>query len=894
MARRDEVASDSPVHGWYCDETSGTSLSPSYGSASLILDSAASLNGANLANGCGTSLQLETNNKAYQYSGIGFDMTQSFSFDCLINLDSSSSYSTRYIVVLVGSRNYRLRAYVNGGNVSFIFSNQLEDNTITEAVYSQDVTYNLGFRYERTGPLEIRVSIFIDGVEANYVQNPIRSVNSDTAGIVTFGGTDFNLYVRTLIDEMHFYDTALSDERFAAHAGLGGVPDEYLTPAATIYVKKNEILAAIASAARVKTVPVIKPFARARVLKPEAVTASAVIRVAPGVFSPGAIIRVERTETLAAPTAACQVISLAPGTLANATRHWRLVVKYNGFDVTSRVFGVVSIDQEENASAIARFRFRATTGALDPIAYVGGPVEITFYDLAADGSTNYASKRFAGVVSDVSVDPQTSTLDITCTTDLQSAANALSRTQIDSLVGGTWSPAVFDPGAQGFDYLVDQLDTVQASLWHSPSGIVRTDWAPGSPFVTLTEADIYSRSLIFLPANRNDLVNRLSVGFDYRFARKRQRTLKVSWKTSIPWCAMLLNGVTHCQRTMVEAAADGGAWTLQGGITFDPLPVSQAFRCVTHTGGTVTIGWVAGAAQEALCKGANWTAAARWQQMVTEYHAITIEAPESVAKNGAVPQAESYALQCTDDISQWVEADAFDGPGAGFSGVGGNVVSGGYTLGDVALDATDDPNTGRAAADAARQCLIDYGIARIASAHRANTVTCDTRFYPALDLTRTVRINTAHLAATGKVRRLVDRFDIDTGQAKTRVYLAISRQGGTGSVTTTPTVADSAPTPTAESGIPTRLDLQTRVGGLATSVPYNEDWTGYTTNYQYDPNDPNPFADDPDNPNTNVYPVKFAVEYPEITGAAVEAIELPASQTVSIEIRNDELTLARP
>ena len=123
--------------------------------------------------------------------------------------------------------------------------------------------------------------------------------------------------------------------------------------------------------------------------------------------------------------------------------------------------------------------------------------------------------------------------------------------------------------------------------------------------------------------------------------------------------------------------------------------------------------------------------------------------------------------------------------------------------------------------------------------------------------------------------------------------IAISRHFGTGLVTTSPTTPDAAPSKPAETGIPTRKYLPAHIGGLTTSPTLVASWDGYFTNYVYDPTDTQPFAANPSNPQAVIYPEQFVCEYPEISGAALDNLELPATQTIDVEIPLDELTLTQ-
>jgi hypothetical protein len=87
--------------------------------------------------------------------------------------------------------------------------------------------------------------------------------------------------------------------------------------------------------------------------------------------------------------------------------------------------------------------------------------------------------------------------------------------------------------------------------------------------------------------------------------------------------------------------------------------------------------------------------------------------------------------------------------------------------------------------------------------------------------------------------------------------------------------------------------MPTRIGGRTDSLPLDPDWDGYFTNYIYDPTQTQPFATDPTNPATVTYPEQFVCEYPEISGTALDNTELPATQSIDVDIPQDELTMTQ-
>jgi hypothetical protein len=117
-----------------------------------------------------------------------------------------------------------------------------------------------------------------------------------------------------------------------------------------------------------------------------------------------------------------------------------------------------------------------------------------------------------------------------------------------------------------------------------------------------------------------------------------------------------------------------------------------------------------------------------------------------------------------------------------------------YTLNKLTTkEATLTPETDRAAANAAMECLIDMAKTRIAAAHRQNEATATVILDPEIDLNRHFLMASARVTAAGKVKTLTHRLNTDTGRAVTEFTLAVSSIAGLGIVhPETPTTAPDA------------------------------------------------------------------------------------------------------
>jgi len=154
-------------------------------------------------------------------------------------------------------------------------------------------------------------------------------------------------------------------------------------------------------------------------------------------------------------------------------------------------------------------------------------------------------------------------------------------------------------------------------------------------------------------------------------------------------------------------------------------------------------------------------------------------------------------------------------------------------------------------------------------------------YRPDLSLSQTVRIDSGRLVAQGKVARLVETFDFESGAPSLSLGLAISRSGDPGrAVTDSPLVAPVAPPEPAEPASPAVSSMQYHLGGHAISPPDSDDFRGYVDNYLTR-----------EVPVEALYKRRFVAAAPEIEASAREPQTRPQAETYLVDIPDDELTL---
>lgn len=485
-----------------------------------------------------------------------------------------------------------------------------------------------------------------------------------------------------------------------------------------------------------------------------------------------------------------------PGTTGSgsAAAVWAPVVTIDAVDVTARLLGAVRVSASEGAARIAELAIRPLSASTFTIpGWVGKALTIDIADLST-GSPTSVARLFTGIIDTPTLDIENGLVSILASDNLQNEIDSTAVASIDALTPGAYSsPVIFDAAARGWAHLQDRLSTLPAALDLDPFGDPRlTDWAPKvTPDLSFTDSHLLDRSLAVSLASRNQLVNRVDVDFGYRFPRVKAEGWPLSYsyvdETGISDHAAALSW--FLRRDAVESAIKASGGTIES-LTYTALP-------------TGVIGsWIPGPSDYLLCMGFDAVVSFDYGQMIEEQHAITVEAPNSIASVGVlrdrlsgalegvyppVPTAEQSMLLWKNDISGIPPQDTAT-PLSGFT-----------TAAEVTLTADTD----RAAADAAMEALIQVAKIRIWGSHRRNTVSSAVPLNPSLDLDQTLELTTGGLHAIGKCVSLTHRMDTDTGEATTEFAIALCSVAGTGTShpeTTTAAPAGTSPASTALAG----------------------------------------------------------------------------------------------
>ncbi|MCP1675440.1 hypothetical protein J2T57_002590 [Natronocella acetinitrilica] len=540
---------------------------------------------------------------------------------------------------------------------------------------------------------------------------------------------------------------------------------------------------------------------------------------------------------------------------------WNGRVIVDGTDLTARVTGLLTIQQEESAATSADVRLVPTVTPIALSEWVGLPVTIDYLDLDAAGNEVDSYRLFTGVVDEPEYDPVTREVLLTCSDDRQQRLEAQSREALDVLIGGYYSDDVTGEITTNLEYAETLLQTVPAALDIRPdtNAFTLTDWAAkATPDHTITR--VIDSTMQVTVASRRELVNSVRIELDYRFTRFRERAHEWIWvwNGSGDFCNWFDDTTELPNLPMVEQASAGTNWVRTDPVTYTALPPSAADPC--NTGAN----WVNPQAWDPLLLEAEWVAYQWGTQVATERYALTVESPTSIAQVGEVLDRDRAGITTEADTDDWPDR---------IPELGAPVVD---ALGDNVWDQAD-----RDALGDAGEVLLRRARNRVLDSHRRNLVRFSVPLLPTVDLPDTVAVDAEGVVARGKVWRLVHTMDFsEDGQVpQTQITLAVSRAGGDG-VTEPAWELPTPPDTQAPGDPPDALTLlPTQLGGKASSPPYDEDQAGFAGNYSVI------------ELGTETYPRRFTVASPEVDAGARDPVEAEATAIYSVAVPHEPLEL---
>lgn len=576
-----------------------------------------------------------------------------------------------------------------------------------------------------------------------------------------------------------------------------------------------------------------------------------------------------------------------------------LIVTLNGENISARVIGSLSTYAQRGDTRTATFIYNNPPGVVNPNTFVGKAVAI---DHVHEGVTR---RIFTGWVDKPVYDFHQKYTTFHCSNRRKEQLDNVTRAQLDTAIGGYWSKHVFDEEATGSEYAAARLSTVNATLDYDAGNTLRLiSNAPGTVDYSLGEPDISDQNLNVTWNNRDGLVNRVAVKFQYRYERLRHRERSFSWThphAGNNWMLQLKNPAPHVSRDMITQAINATGWVLKSAISFTGLPPAGTYQDATGTylwspiqsnydleyqkdadgnvetdadgnpivessSRTSQIDWT-----NKFATVADWTMATRFSQTITENYEITVEAPQSIDQFGAVDARNySYGIEAEYDGDSWDDLQVYEAPTGTQS-----------PNEDWVIDKDDTEVGGRSEFEAAVQAAIAKAKQDILNTHYRNYVdiVLPKQIASEYDLYHTLHIATASVACVARVYSIQHGMDIQTGFQQTNVRLALSLIDSAVSVTDAPVAIPTPPATTDAAATVNTIVLPTRIGNISGAPAYDPAWTGLTTNYI------NASGGGP------TYPEAYVVEPDAVSDADRQEREVTAASTVDVEIPNNTLTV---
>jgi hypothetical protein len=556
---------------------------------------------------------------------------------------------------------------------------------------------------------------------------------------------------------------------------------------------------------------------------------------------------------------------------------WASIVVLDGVDISTQCTGAIEVEAEEGQARIASFKMvPPDTNVVIP-AWVGKLVTINFATYASNGDLQSSVRVFTGFVDVPTYDPVLHVVNFQCTDDLNNYVGQLTREQISALIGGHWSPFVFNPTMNSYEYFQAQASTVPKSVDMNPYRVVRSyGWASSDvadlKFDNTALDNIIDGSLEVEVANRSQIVNKVVIEYGFRFPRLKARSYVYSFQLPAinalvaPNYPFVFSGFTLPSKEMIQRGAGGiSGWDLMG-VSFYEIPANQAIY-----GG---IWYVNPGLRETLCWGGSVWLMRRWAQPITEQYTITVSCPLSITEVGILQSTDSGAMEVKFDSQAW-ESSRLVPP----------TDLGEMSNGEPFLDYHYEAGNGRVESDAAVLTLIAKASTTIKASHRGSSVRFQALLNPVLDLPHTVEIDYDRLRAKGKVRQFVFSMDNDTGAATMDVKLALSSISAVGIQQSTPLAAPAPPPVPDPPIIPPPPAMTVEYGAHAASGPLATSWQGYRGNYSVPPPGETLLLE-------ASYPTEFRVTAPDILAVDTDPIEYEVFQEILVAIPMDVLSMS--
>lgn len=545
---------------------------------------------------------------------------------------------------------------------------------------------------------------------------------------------------------------------------------------------------------------------------------------------------------------------------------WAATVMMGGIDVTSRLTGALRVDREAAAAGIAEFQLFYPAGT-DVVTDMADRA-ITIDYLSDDGQTAIQTRVFTGFIAEPSWDAPSRVMRIIATDNLQQKVEAKTVEEIDTLAAGVWSADIFGPvsGRSHWDYAQERMSSRQASLDCDADGALRvTSWIskPAPDYIFAPGTTVYGSINVQLAQSRN-VTNRVEVDFSYRYARLHEARIKYSWKHSGAGGGSGVQGFCNWRsattvlpdRGMIYSATESASLTPIAATWYD-LPPSMTNPCFDGSP------WIN--RQEGLLLGAEWTAARRWVQPVTEKYNLVLATAAGMTEDQQVISRTSYSISIDSEYEGvWSNSLTSVNPDAEKQAI------------PVDIPAGDQADESRRSL--ALKCALQVAKTAIIDGHRQTKVSWSVPASMAIgiDLGETVKLDDHDAKSVGVLTQRVDELSFESGSAMTILTISVVRMGGESE----------------DLVVPPRLGADDPIGG-------GQDWGGTVSlqtqigrswSSEYD-DEMDGFAGNASVYTGETFPRRMTITAPELSDSLTDEVVHQSSSLYEIGINSDLLEI---
>lgn len=535
----------------------------------------------------------------------------------------------------------------------------------------------------------------------------------------------------------------------------------------------------------------------------------------------------------------------------------------DGSNVTSRVAGSIRVNGNEGVARLANFSILPNSGLIDPYDWIGKSVTIDFIE---DG---VSTRIFTGIVHVPKFNVTTGIVDFSCTDSLQETVELLDEQNIETVVGGFWDDNIFSGFKDGWTYAQERLSTLPASYDLDVYRFGRvTNWEPkNTADFAFTSSNVIHDSESLQLAERRNIVNSIKLDFSARFNKKWQKQYKGRW--NIPHTFPIWLGDPYGLPTseMIEDSIDG---EVIESISFGILPAASGNYHVDSS--LDIIGWIATDYTRTLATSVFFKTSRRWLQTVSKDHTIIVKSDASILKHGEL-QIERKISANVENGENWEEYEDYASPT-------GTLVGAEKTVDVSDVDYSNAMDT-----------ALNIAKTELLSSHRKNRVDFDVSLNPNIDLNHTVSVTLDNLTAKGKVSSISHVIDLGSGRSVSTITISMYRPNISSQVNDLLGVDLDIEIDGSNEGNDIALD--THIGNVSDQYsnlyePDDEDWRGWTTNYDEKFYQGTPVSNVPP---LEAYNERWGIDIPEVLDVDRDALEQTQEDSINVAIPQDLLTI---